>query len=84
MGFGLLLVLLGALGWWWAQRTQPVPTAKLPDSSVAPLPNPTAAGEVPTPAAGTINDATLTNDKIVEMVKAKVPDSLIMARSALP
>ena len=68
----LLLAAAGAAGWWWMTQRKPA-AAAVPPPVVT-----TAAVPEPVKPSPTAASGILTNDGVLEMVQAKVPDSLII------
>jgi len=82
----LLAAVAGAGGWWWTTQRKPAAAVPPPVATTTAVPEPakpsplnqppTAAAPAPTvPTAAVV---VLTNDGVLEMVKAKVPASLIV------
>jgi hypothetical protein len=71
---GAVVVLLGGAGgvWWWTNRSAPAPPPE-PVAAVQPAP------PEPTPPPP-VDDRTLTNDSIIQMVQAKVPTDVILGQ----
>ncbi len=77
---GLLLLIAGGVTgglWWLKHRVSPVP---VPVVVEVPVPVPAAPVVTPPPAEAAPADTVLTNDSIIEMVKGKVPNSVILSQ----
>jgi hypothetical protein len=76
---GLVLLLAGGGGgaWWWIKHRL---VAAPPPPVVVEVPVPAAPPPLPAPVETPPAEATLTNDSIIEMVKEKVPVTVILSQ----
>ncbi len=75
---GLVLLLAGGAGgaWWWMKHRTVAPPPPVVVEVPVPAAPPPVAAPVETPPA----ESTLTNDSIIEMVKEKVPTTVILSQ----
>jgi serine/threonine-protein kinase len=73
------VVLLGAIGggWWYKHRPVPPPPAPVVET---PAPAPVAVVTPPPAEPAPPPENILTNDSVIEMIKSKVPESLVLSQ----
>lgn len=72
------VLLLGAIGggFWWKHRQAPPPAAPVVETPAAPVAVVTPPPAEPAPPPENI----LTNDSVIDMIKSKVPESLVLSQ----